>query len=97
MDFLKKSFLALVFFLFVLSRPLLAAVPTLPFDELSEREMQVLIMITSGQDVSEVAAQLFLSSKTVNTYRYRIFEKLGVDNDVELTHLAMRYHLIDAP
>lgn len=66
-----------------------------PFDVLSEREMQVLIMITSGQKVNEVADQLCLSPKTVNSYRYRLFEKLGIDSDVELTHMAIRHKLID--
>ncbi|MBK2126334.1 UvrY/SirA/GacA family response regulator transcription factor [Fangia hongkongensis] len=66
-----------------------------PFDSLSEREMQVLIMITSGQKVNEVADQLCLSPKTVNSYRYRLFDKLGIDSDVELTHLAIRHKLID--
>lgn len=66
-----------------------------PFDALSEREMQVLIMITSGQKVNDVADQLCLSPKTVNSYRYRLFEKLGIDSDVELTHLAIRHKLID--
>jgi len=37
-----------------------------------------------------------LSPKTVNSYRYRLFEKLGVNSDVELTHLALKYNLIDA-
>ena len=41
--------------------------------------MQVLIMITSGQKVNEVANQLCLSPKTVNSYRYRLFDKLGID------------------
>ena len=66
-----------------------------PFDVLSEREMQVLIMITSGQKVNEVADQLCLSPKTVNSYRYRLFEKLNIDSDVELTHMAIRHKLID--
>lgn len=67
-----------------------------PFESLSEREMQVLIMIASGQKATDIADQLFLSPKTVNSYRYRLFEKLGVDSDVELTHLAIRHHLVDA-
>ena len=66
-----------------------------PLDSLSEREMQVLVMITSGQKVNEIADQLCLSPKTVNSYRYRLFEKLNVDSDVELTHLAIRFKLID--
>jgi two-component system, NarL family, invasion response regulator UvrY len=65
-----------------------------PFESLSERELQVLVMITSGQKVQEIADQLYLSPKTVNSYRYRLFEKLNVDTDVELTHLAIRHKLI---
>lgn len=65
-----------------------------PLDSLSEREKQVLIMVVNCQSTQEIADQLFVSVKTVNTYRYRIFEKLGVDSDVKLTHLAMRYGLI---
>jgi two-component system invasion response regulator UvrY len=66
-----------------------------PFEQLSEREMQVLIMITSGEKVNEIADQLCISSKTVNSYRYRLFEKLGVNSDVELTRMAIRYGLIN--
>lgn len=66
-----------------------------PFDILSERELQVLIMITKGAKVAEIATQMGLSTKTVNTYRYRLFAKLKVSSDVELMHLALRYNLID--
>lgn len=68
-----------------------------PFDKLSEREMQVMLMITSGMDVPDIAGRLFLSPKTINGYRYRIFEKLGIKNDVELTYLALRHKVIDKP
>lgn len=66
-----------------------------PFAELSERELQVMWMITHGHRVQEIADKLCLSPKTVNTYRYRLFEKLSVKNDVELTHLALRYGMLD--
>lgn len=65
-----------------------------PFDALSEREMQVAMMVVNCISAQEIADKLFVSVKTVNTYRYRIFEKLGVDSDVKLTHLAMRYGLL---
>lgn len=68
-----------------------------PFDALSERELQVMLMITSGKKVQDIAEKLHLSPKTVNTYRYRLFEKLGIKNDVELTHLAMRFGMVDNP
>jgi len=67
-----------------------------PFETLSERELQVMLMITKGIKVQDIAEKLCLSPKTVNSYRYRIFEKLGVKNDVELTLLAIRYGLIES-
>ena len=66
-------------------------------EKLSEREMQVMMMITSGMTVHEIADTLFLSTKTVNGYRYRLFEKLGVRNDVELTYLALKHQIIERP
>lgn len=68
-----------------------------PFDALSEREMQVMFMITSGMEVQDIAERLFLSTKTINGYRYRMFEKLGIKNDVELTYLAMKHRVIEKP
>jgi len=65
-----------------------------PFDRLSQRELQVLLMVAQGQNVHEISEHLCLSSKTVSTYRYRLFEKLGVDNDVALTRLAIRYGIV---
>lgn len=66
-----------------------------PFDVLSDREMQISILIVNCVRVQEISDQLFLSPKTVNTYRYRIFEKLGITSDVELTRLAIRHGIID--
>jgi len=66
-----------------------------PFDALSQRELQVMLMVTQGQKIQEIADKLCLSPKTVSTYRYRLFEKLDVKSDVELTHLAMRHGMID--
>ncbi len=66
-----------------------------PLDLLSERELQIMLMITQGQKVQDISKKLCLSPKTVNSYRYRIFEKLGIDSDVELTLLAMRLGMIE--
>ncbi|MBU3022833.1 UvrY/SirA/GacA family response regulator transcription factor [Aestuariibacter sp. A3R04] len=66
-----------------------------PFDVLSTRELNIAMRLTKGQKVPEIANELSISAKTVNTYRYRMFEKLGVDTDVELTHLALRHKLIE--
>ncbi|GMQ89648.1 MAG: UvrY/SirA/GacA family response regulator transcription factor [Gammaproteobacteria bacterium] len=65
-----------------------------PFDRLSQRELQVMLMVAQGQNVHEISEHLCLSSKTVSTYRYRLFEKLAVDNDVALTRLAIRYGIV---
>lgn len=65
-----------------------------PFDLLSDREKQVAMMVVNCQSPQQIADQLFVSVKTINTYRYRIYEKVGVDSDVKLTHLAIRHGLI---
>jgi len=68
---------------------------TTPLSKLSPREMQVMMMITQGKTNQEISDALFLSPKTVSTYRTRLFEKLGVSNDVELTHFALRHGMIE--
>ena len=66
-----------------------------PLSTLSAREMQIMLMITRGQGTQQISDSLFLSPKTVSTYRHRLYEKLDVSNDVELTHLAMRHGLVE--
>jgi two-component system invasion response regulator UvrY len=68
-----------------------------PFNDLSDREMQVMLMITSGLTVPEISKRLYLSTKTINCYRYRMFAKLNIKNDVELTYLALKHAMIEAP
>ncbi|MCB1669884.1 MAG: response regulator [Pseudomonadales bacterium] len=60
------------------------------FDRLSKRELQIAMALSDGAKVSAIADLLNISPKTVYTYRYRIFEKLGIKSDVELTILAMK-------
>ncbi|KFX69063.1 chemotaxis protein CheY [Pseudomonas taeanensis MS-3] len=67
-----------------------------PFDLLSEREIQIALMIASCEKVQSISDKLCLSPKTVNTYRYRIFEKLSISSDVELALLAVRHGMVDA-
>lgn len=67
-----------------------------PFDLLSEREIQIAMMIANCQKVQTISDKLCLSPKTVNTYRYRIFEKLSITSDVELALLAVRHGIVDA-
>lgn len=65
-----------------------------PLDILSDRELQIAQMIIDCKKPQEIADSLNLSSKTVNTYRYRMFDKLNINSDVELTKLAVRYSLL---
>ncbi len=65
------------------------------FDKLSRRELQIAQLLTDGKKVSQISDYLDLSPKTVYSYRYRIFEKLGIDSDVELTILAVKHGLTD--
>lgn len=67
-----------------------------PFDLLSEREIQIALMIANCHKVQNISDKLCLSPKTVNTYRYRIFEKLSITSDVELALLAVRHGMVDA-
>ncbi|MDT8384392.1 MAG: UvrY/SirA/GacA family response regulator transcription factor [Gammaproteobacteria bacterium] len=67
-----------------------------PFDALSPREMQVMLMLTQGQRLQVISDKLCLSPKTVSTYRHRLYEKLKVGSDVDLARLAMNYGIIDA-
>jgi two-component system invasion response regulator UvrY len=66
-----------------------------PFDSLSERELQVMLMIADGHKAQYIAETLCISPKTVNSYRYRLFEKLKVNSDVELARMAIRQGLVD--
>ncbi len=67
-----------------------------PFENLSEREMQVLLMMMDGQTVSSISEKLCLSPKTVSTYRSRLFSKLGVQNDIELARLALLHGVVES-
>lgn len=65
-----------------------------PQEQLSDREFQVLRMLAAGKEAGEIAEELFISVKTVRTYRDRILEKLNLKNDVELTHFAIKNNLL---
>jgi len=55
----------------------------------------VVTLILQGKTIKEMATMLALSDKTVNTYRYRLYDKLQIKNDVELTRLAVKFDHID--
>lgn len=66
-----------------------------PFGQLSSREMQIMLMVVNCHKVREISSNLHLSPKTVNSYRYRIFEKLNVSSDVELALMAVRHGVVN--
>lgn len=65
-----------------------------PFDGLSAREMEVMLMLAEGMKVADIAEAMHLSPKTVATYKYRIYEKLNTRNDVDVTRMAVRYGIV---
>ncbi len=64
-------------------------------DSLSDREFQVMCMIASGKTLKEIAEQLSLSIKTISTYRSRILQKMNMKSNAELTHYAIKNHLVE--
>ena len=66
-----------------------------PFAKLSQRETEIVTLILQGKSIPEMADMLSISSKTVNTYRYRLYDKLKIKNDVELTRLAVKFGHLD--
>ena len=66
-----------------------------PFKSLSKRELEVLGLMIKGMKVTDISEKLCLSPKTVSTYRYRLLAKLSVQNDIELTKLAMQHGFIE--
>ena len=68
-----------------------------PHELLSSREYEVLVLLASGQSVSEIATRLDLSVKTVSTYRTRILEKMGMSSNAQLMRYAMQHGLVPGP
>lgn len=62
---------------------------------LSDREYQTLRLIATGHSLSEIAAQLSLSAKTVSVYRARLLEKLNLKNNADVAHYAVKNNLVE--
>ncbi len=65
-----------------------------PFEDLSERELQVMLMLMDGSRINDISEKLHLSPKTVSTYRYRIYDKLNINNDMELIKMALQHGIM---
>ncbi len=68
-----------------------------PFDGLTHRELQILLLVASGKSTGNIARDLCLTQKTVNSYRNRLLGKMQARTEVELMHLALRHGLISIP
>lgn len=64
-------------------------------ESLSDRELQVLRLLGEGLSVTEIAAELFLSPKTISTYRARLMEKMGFSSTAEIIRYAVRRGLVE--
>jgi len=60
---------------------------------LSKREIQIFTEIVAGRTTQQISKALFLSPKTISTYRTRLLEKLGLNHDVDLIYFAIKYRL----
>lgn len=65
-----------------------------PHDSLSERELQVFLRLAKGETVGAIAESMFLSVKTISTYRSRVMEKLGLQSNSDLTYYALKNGLV---
>jgi len=65
-----------------------------PHASLSEREFQIFCKLAAGKPVSKIADELFLSVKTVSTYRARILQKMDMKSNADLTYYAIKNQLI---
>ncbi len=65
-----------------------------PHELLSERELQVFLRLAQGETIGHMAEQMFLSVKTVSTYRSRVLEKLKLTSNSDLTYYALKNGLI---
>ena len=67
----------------------------MPHENLSDREFQVLLRISRGMKLNDIAEELCLSPKTIGTYRERLLEKMNMRTNTELTYYAVKNGLID--
>ncbi len=66
-----------------------------PFDMLSPRELEVALLLTQGLRQEDIAKRLSLSAKTINTHKARLFEKMGIQDNIALARMASQYGLVD--
>jgi len=67
----------------------------LPHCTLSEREMQIFLLLASGNGINEIGEQLHISPKTVSTHKFRLMQKLSLESLSELVRYALRHQFIE--
>jgi len=67
----------------------------LPHQNLSEREMEILLLLASGQSVSKIAEKLYISVKTVSTYRSRLLKKMDMNSNADIVKYAIKHGLTE--
>jgi DNA-binding NarL/FixJ family response regulator len=78
------------------ARSLNAETTALPHEQLSDRELDVFRRLVNGESVTEIANALSVSSKTISTYKMRIFEKMQMHNDASLIRYALKHKLFES-
>jgi two-component system, NarL family, invasion response regulator UvrY len=76
-----------------LTEQLLSGAVVTPHDALSRREMETLVLLSKGMSLTNIGKQLFLSVKTISTYRMRLLEKLALKSNAELTRYVIQHKL----
>lgn len=67
-----------------------------PFDQLTKRELEIVVALAQGDDMPTIAKRLHVEAKTVASHKYNVFKKLDIDGDVALAHLAIQHGLVSA-
>lgn len=65
-----------------------------PHKTLSDREYQIFLMLVDGRGVNDIAQELHLSAKTISTHKFRLMQKLGLDNVSDLVRYALKHELV---
>lgn len=73
----------------------LSGAPASPFEALTHRELQVMLLVSEGKSAAQIAQALCLTQKTINGYRNRVLEKLQVRTEVQLMHLALAHGVLE--
>lgn len=78
----------------VIAREAVTNKPLSPFETLSHREFETMLMLLDGRNTKDIATELSVQVTTVGTYKTRLFEKLKVESILDLNRIATAYNVI---